>query len=209
MPRMTLIVDDAKPHWPRLRRESGCFAALALVLLGTNKLLATEAAGSAQSVESTAAAVAVCGRPHDLNLPQLKRIEDPELVRSATGTVGQGNLCAAIAYEVRQRLKVHRLSNAAVVHRDRWWTFTNPSGTAEQYRKDNVMCDTWSTRKKTTCQLEVGTHVAVGFGQSHTCKDYGDRPFAASPKWQVYLLPDKDGKFDTQAVDCEVGEGLE
>jgi hypothetical protein len=204
---MIPIVNDAKPHGPRLRR--GCHAAFALILMSTNLISAAEPAESAGSTEPAAAALAVCDRPHDLNLPQLKRIDDPDLVRSATGAVGQGNLCAAVAYEVRQRLTVHRLSNASVVNLDRWWTFTNPSGTAEQYRKDNVMCDAWSTRKKTTCQLEVGTHVAIGFGQSHNCRGYGERPFAASQKWQVYLLPNKEGKFDTQVVNCEVGEGLE
>ncbi|WP_189691035.1 hypothetical protein [Pseudorhodoferax aquiterrae] len=206
---MTQIDHKDKPQRQRPCRKALRPAGLGVVLLSVSLGLATKTAQSGESAEATGTALEVCNRPHDLKLPQLKRVEDAELVRSATGAIGQGNLCGAVAYEVRQRLTVYRLSNAPVVHRDRWWTLTDPSGTAEQYRKDNVMCDAWFTQKKTTCQLEVGTHVAVGFGQSHSCEGFGDRPFAASSKWQVYLVPDKDGKFDTQAVDCKVGDGLE
>lgn len=134
-----------------------------------------------------------CAAPPVVKASGLHRLpdDDPrsrELLRLAGPGENGGGLCKGIVYEVREPLTVHRLSHPTAENTPdyfNWWSFDEPSVSAKQYRKDNVMCAGWGVAWKTTCTLAVGTLVAVGAGNGFTCGP--DEILPASPVAQIYV----------------------
>jgi hypothetical protein len=146
------------------------------------------------SAESTPAdALEACAAPPVVKASELRRLpdDDPrsqELLRLSGPGENGGGLCKGIVYEVREPLTVHRLSHPTADKTPdyfNWWSFDEPSVSAKQYRKDNVMCSGWGVAWKTSCTLTVGTLVAVGAGNGLTCGPEEILP--ASPVAQIYV----------------------
>jgi len=81
---------------------------------------------------------------HKLKVSGLERIQNPTLLDSSQHAAGGGGLCGAVLYEVKKPITVYRVSAWS---QDKspdyynWWSFENPLGSSERYRKDNVMCN--------------------------------------------------------------------
>ena len=108
---------------------------------------------------------------------------------AAEGASGHGGICRGRMYEVRERLEVHRLSDAA---RDSplgpWWALRPPAGSREAYREAYAICRTWNALDiAVTCTLKPGTRVVVGPGQSADC---AEQTYPKSPVQQLYLQAD-------------------
>ena len=82
-----------------------------------------------------------------------------------------------------------------------WWSFDPPSGTREQYREQNAVCEEWSKLDRLiVCEIKVGALFVVGPGQSATCKVGPSYPKSATN--QVFIP--NDGRKNEIFVDnCE------
>lgn len=130
--------------------------------------------------------------PGAITAPEVFRpIEDAAMRAEALGARGAGKLCAAQTYEVTQTVRVFRIWNSAQSFsaHGRWWTLTPPGSSREAYRAANAVCPEWSALDRIIeCDLRVGTHVALGPGQSVTCE--GSVSFPASATLQLYVPND-------------------
>lgn len=109
--------------------------------------------------------------------PTFEKVEDPAVVSSVLnkyvlGTPGKGGLCQGEVWRAKVPVTVYRLQNMTTETKyGYWWAFAPPQGTADDYRRDYVICPEWNSFTQIiVCQLKAGSLVAVGPGQSATCK---------------------------------------
>lgn len=109
--------------------------------------------------------------------PTFEKVEDPAVVTSVLNSYvlsppGKGGLCAGEVWRAKSPVTVYRLQNTTTSGTlGYWWAFGPPQGTADGYRRDYVICPEWNSFTQiVVCQLKVGSLVAVGPGQSATCK---------------------------------------
>lgn len=120
---------------------------------------------------------------------------------------GDGGLCQSVVYEVTAPVTVYRLSACSKEGKPdyfNWWSLENPSGSASEYRRRNVMCSGWAVEMKTICRLRIGTRIAVGYGQRY---DQCDGGLAASATLQVFVAGNPL-EIEKQLDGCTTERGL-
>ena len=71
----------------------------------------------------------------------------------------------------------------------RWWSFEEPQGSKEEYRKANAICPEWNELNDVaTAQIKVGAYFFVGTTKSVDCKD---RQYADTSVLQIFI-PDPE-----------------
>ena len=151
----------------------------------------------------------VCQMTHFVPVEGLKPVENPSLLGRSQRVAGGGGLCGAVAYQVEKPVTVYRVSAWSpdkAPNYYNWWSFENPAGSADRYRKVNVMCNEWGVEMKTVCKLRVGALITVGFGQSYEHCD-GGKSVSASPKLQVYVAGTPTD-IKSQLEECSAEQGL-
>jgi hypothetical protein len=119
-----------------------------------------------------------------------KEVADEGLAKSAIDETGKGKLCMTRVYEVIAPIKVYRVWNSQKTYTElgKWWSFTKPAGPVDAYREQNAICPEWSDLDRVSvCELKVGSHFAVGPGQSATC---AATKYEKSPVNQVFIPND-------------------
>lgn len=178
---------------PMVKRSSGG------VLVGRSQIARTAAVlvaivglGCTAAPRPTPAAPAADRCVGTITAPEgFRVIDDAALHGQAVGAPGAGKLCEASTYEVTAPVRVYRVWNSAQTFSadGRWWTLTPPTGTREAYRTANAVCPEWSALDRVrACDLTVGTHVALGTGQSVRCE--GGATFAVSEALQLFVPND-------------------
>ena len=117
----------------------------------------------------------------------LVEIDDMNLLELALGASGQGKLCAGQVYQTEEPVTVYRVWNSEKSYTvyGSWWSFEEPEGPKQEYRKDNGICPSWSSLDQmSSCTIKVGTRVVVGPGQSAKCQEM---TYAKSDVNQVYI----------------------
>jgi len=93
----------------------------------------------------------------------------------ATGLPGEGRVVHAFVVRLEKDLRVYRLWSGPQVldatgHTSRlgsWWTFDQPTGTRDTYRRRFEVCEGWNRLTWVArCVLRKGSVVVIGFGQS-------------------------------------------
>ena len=115
---------------------------------------------------------------------------DPSLLNAALGEPGKGGLCEGQVYISTglNKVTLYRAWNSTNPGSTygNWWAFNKPAGKVAQYREDFEICYQWSPLDKlVTCELEAGTKVVVGTGQSAMCSQYLQYDVSASQ--QIYI----------------------
>lgn len=110
----------------------------------------------------------------------------------ARGEVGRGGVSECFAVQLVRRTTIYRLWNGPESEVDNrtgsWWTLTPPAGTVHSYRESYAVCSEWNDLMwVATCSLDEGTIIAVGPGQSATCRNPDERYPANSHDLQVYV----------------------
>lgn len=112
------------------------------------------------------------------------------LLANAIGEPTKGKLCQGQVFTVNASAPaaLYRAWNSTNP-RSRlgsWWAMSAPEGAVAQYREDYEICYQWSALDKLVqCQLQPGTQVVIGTGQSAECSQYLTYPTSAS--LQVYI----------------------
>ncbi len=133
--------------------------------------------------------------------PVFERITDPARVAKILNPKwvlqkpGEGGICSGQVWHYKGPTPVtlYRLQDT----RDDggfgyWWTLSPPAASAEDIRRDNVICPEWNSMSQVVmCQVKLGAVLAVGPGQSQTCgKEPGSQYcLPASPVIQVNIDP--------------------
>jgi len=115
---------------------------------------------------------------------------DQSLLNAALGEPGKGGLCEGQVYISTglNKVTLYRAWNSTNPGSTygNWWAFNKPAGKVAQYREDFEICYQWSPLDKlVTCELEAGTKVVVGTGQSAMCSQYLQYDVSASQ--QIYI----------------------
>ena len=136
--------------------------------------------------ETTGACVGAVDAP-----PQgIVETEDEQLLSEALGEEDAGKLCMGEVFSVSAPVKVYRVWNSEADYTlyGRWWSFDEPKGPREAYRKANDICEEWSPLDvMSSCTLKVGAKIVMGPGQSVKCENGG---YPKSPVNQVYVPND-------------------
>ncbi|KZN52994.1 hypothetical protein [Pseudoalteromonas luteoviolacea] len=114
----------------------------------------------------------------------------------------QGGLCKGQVFVTTQEITIWRAWNSEYTGSKlgKWWTFDKPRGSISQYRRDNVICPSYSPLDMlVSCKVKVGTQVVVGPGQSAKCSDYFSYP--ASKTNQIYLADAENTTLVCQSYD--------
>lgn len=111
-----------------------------------------------------------------------------EVLKYSLKPSGEGGLCQGEVWRSKARVSVYRLYDGVNAReKGRWWSFAPPEGSAEQYRSAYEICPEWNTfTQAVVCQLPASTLIAVGPGQSATCKQ-SPACLQASPANQVFI----------------------
>lgn len=149
-----------------------------------------------------------CGIRPMLNVDGLLLSKSDMLVERSERAPGDGGLCKAEIYEVVKPVVVYRLSGGSAGDDPSYfnrWSLENPSGSAADYRRRNVMCRL-PVSMKTVCLLKVGTKISVGFGQSLNCA--GEGVVGRSLTLQVFVDGTTEADFKAQLAPCHTDKGL-
>ena len=167
-----------------MRLVSRLTALLALVLI----------AGCTHLPPGEPTALPSAGGPHCVGVapppPGLVEVDDAPLLQAARGAPGLGGLCIGKVFLVERPVAVYRVWDGARRHTalGRWWSFSPPQGSRDDYRRANVICPAWSALDRlSACTLKPGARIVVGPGQSAEC---ADGPYPASAVNQVYVPND-------------------
>ena len=131
-------------------------------------------------------------------------IDDNALLAEAIGEPLQGKLCQGQVYQSTAEVTLYRAFNSTNPHSrlGQWWAYDRPSGLTAQYRKDFEICYQWSPLDKLVqCQLQAGSKVVIGNGQSAQCSQYLTYP--VSKKQQVFLADAANA-----VVNCEESDSV-
>ena len=125
------------------------------------------------------------------------------VLQKSLGATDAGSLCTGQVFEAAAPIKVYRVWNSEKEYTQMggWWSFDPPSGTREQYREQNAVCEEWSQLDRLiVCEIKVGALFVVGPGQSAACKVGPSYPKSATN--QVFIP--NDGRKNEIFVDnCE------
>jgi hypothetical protein len=134
----------------------------------------------------------------------LVAVQDSALLETALGASGEGKLCQGKVFLTTQAVTVYRVWNSDKSYSlyGRWWSFQPPEGSRQKYRKDNVICPSWSALDRMSeCTIKVGTRIVVGPGQSAACRQ---TTYAKSAVNQVFIQ--NDSRNDVILVEnCSAG----
>ncbi|MCF2859839.1 hypothetical protein L1286_20355 [Pseudoalteromonas sp. SMS1] len=115
----------------------------------------------------------------------------------------KGGLCKGQVFIAAKDITIWRAWNSEYSGSKlgKWWTFDKPLGSISQYRRENVICPSYSPLDMlVSCTLKAGTQVVVGPGQSAKCSDYFTYP--ASQVNQLYLA-----NADEAVMNCQTYDG--
>lgn len=138
--------------------------------------------------------------------PYFDEVDDPELLASTIGEPDKGMLCQGKVYQAKvdTQVPVYRAWNSTNPNSQfgNWWAFQQPSGLTAKYREDYEICYQWSPLDKlVSCQLNAGSNIVVGNGQSATCSQY--LTYGTSAAQQVYL-----DNASQQTQHCDVKDAV-
>lgn len=125
------------------------------------------------------------------------------VLQKSLGATDAGSLCTGQVFEAAAPIKVYRVWNSEKEYTQMggWWSFDAPSGTREQYREQNAVCEEWSKLDRLiVCEIKVGALFVVGPGQSATCKVGPSYPKSATN--QVFI-PNDGRKGEIFVERCE------
>ncbi len=130
----------------------------------------------------------------------LEPVEDESLLKASLGAPEKGGLCQGKVFRVKsgKTLTLYRAWNSTNPNSafGKWWAFSQPEGKVAQYREDYEICYQWSPLDKMSrCEMQSGTLIVVGTGQSVKCSEY--LSYAESSAQQVFV---DDAK--TVAANC-------
>ncbi len=111
-----------------------------------------------------------------------------QLLTNALGKPAHGKLCQGQVFTVNAPATLYRAWNSTNPNSrlGSWWAMDAPTGAVAQYRKNYKICYQWSALDQLVqCQLQPGTQVVIGTGQSAECSQYLSYPASAS--LQVYI----------------------
>ena len=109
-----------------------------------------------------------------------------ELLNDVLKKSTEGGLCAGKEFYTEKPVTVYRVwdSEKNNAYGD-WWTFELPTVSRLEYRKEEDICQAWSSLDRLVqCEIVVGTTIAIGVGQSAQC---GNTSYAKSSANQVYI----------------------
>lgn len=121
----------------------------------------------------------------------LRPIDDDALLQAAAGAPGMGKLCSGKVFVAEQPVTVYRVWDRAKAYTayGSWWSFSQPQGPRERYRREEDICPEWSPLDvMSSCTLKIGTRIVVGPGQSVNCANQLN--FPPSAENQVYIPND-------------------
>ncbi|OWY37792.1 hypothetical protein CEK28_15340 [Xenophilus sp. AP218F] len=132
----------------------------------------------------------------------MRETTDEALLSAAVAAPGKGGLCLGKVFQqTAGAVMVYRVWDASkpASRLGRWWSFSAPAGSVEEYRRANAICPAWSQLNAVErCVLVKGAKVAAGPGQSATCSDALAYPPSAVN--QVYVPNAQDA---TWVEDCQ------
>ncbi|KZN56817.1 hypothetical protein N474_09360 [Pseudoalteromonas luteoviolacea CPMOR-2] len=114
----------------------------------------------------------------------------------------KGGLCKGQVFVASKDITIWRAWNSEYSGSKlgKWWTFDKPLGSISQYRRENVICPSYSPLDMlVSCTLKAGSQVVIGPGQSAKCSDYFTYP--ASKMNQLYLADAKSAVINCQTYD--------
>lgn len=126
------------------------------------------------------------------------------LLNQALGEPEKGGLCKGQVYEVKKDFTIYRAWNSTNPgsEKGKWWAFNRPEGSVAQYREDYEICYQWSPLDMmTTCNIEAGTQLVIGPGQSAFCSQYLTYPTSTSQ--QIFIT-----NAGTATSNCHVFQGV-
>ncbi len=135
-----------------------------------------------------AAPTPTCAGDAPTSPPGMRAVDDVARRDRVVHPAGEGGLCVAAVFEVVEPVTLYRRWTRArpQSRTGRWWTLTESSMTAAQYRDAYAVCPEWNDLDATVrCVLPPGSRVVVGPGQSVRC-DAGVA-YPASPAAQVFV----------------------
>ncbi|KZN69181.1 hypothetical protein [Pseudoalteromonas luteoviolacea] len=132
----------------------------------------------------------------------LKLLPNAHIPEGVVQPVGQGGLCTAQVFVATEDVTIWRAWNSEYngSKLGKWWTFNKPLGSISKYRRENVICPSYSPLDMlVSCKLKAGTEVVIGPGQSAQCSEYFTYP--ASKTNQIYVADAKNSVTECQTYD--------
>lgn len=119
---------------------------------------------------------------------QLKIIHNNSLLKKSQFETGKGGVCAAQSFVTIAPLNVYRVydeEKSWSVYGG-WWAMNRPSGSKDDYRKNNAICKEWSNLDRLiSCQVKIGSEIVLGTTQSVTCED--GTTYSKTATVQIYI----------------------
>ena len=116
---------------------------------------------------------------------------NPGLLAKAQMPLHKGGVCTASAYAVAAPVAVFRVYDGTRPSSafGGWWSLTRPTGSRDDYRAQNAICNAWSALDRLiVCRLKPGAEIVLGTTQNVTCDDQTEYPQTTSI--QVYVAND-------------------
>ncbi|KZN44687.1 hypothetical protein [Pseudoalteromonas luteoviolacea] len=132
----------------------------------------------------------------------LTLLTNAQIPKGVVQPIGKGGLCTAQVFIAREDVTIWRAWNSEYngSKLGKWWTFNKPLGSISKYRRENVICPSYSPLDMlVSCKLKAGTEVVVGPGQSAQCSEYFTYP--ASKTNQIYVADAKNTVTECQTYD--------
>ncbi len=151
---------------------------------GSDKVtLSADAAGSPLACRGTT-------QPPKSLASILEPVKDNALLKASLGAPEEGKLCQGKVFRVKpgKSLTLFRAWNSTNPNSQfgQWWAFEQPSGKVASYREDYEICYQWSPLDKLSrCEIQAGTLLVVGTGQSAKCSEY--LTYSESSAQQIFI----------------------
>lgn len=129
----------------------------------------------------------------------------PDLLRVAEGATDKGGICAGKVITALAKVRVYRVfdQQQGSSTYGRWWSFTRPAATRQDYRSAYAICKEWSALDRlVSCAVKPAAAVVIGLTQSVACSE---ETFPKSDNLQVFIPNNRT--TDTLYVEDCVDEG--
>ncbi|MBQ4810829.1 hypothetical protein A7985_10295 [Pseudoalteromonas luteoviolacea] len=133
---------------------------------------------------------------------ELQLLPNAQIPQGVVQPVGKGGLCKAQVFIAKEDITIWRAWNSEYSGSKlgKWWTFNKPLGSISKYRRENVICPSYSPLDMlVSCKLKAGTQVVIGPGQSAQCSEYFTYP--ASKTNQIYVADATNVVSECQTYD--------
>ncbi|MCG7547560.1 hypothetical protein [Pseudoalteromonas sp. Of7M-16] len=172
-----------------------------LAVLSSSMLLLAACNSTSVTTQEIAQSTASCVGNID-NPPGLTAVPEASMPKGVVLPAEQGGLCKGQVFVTTKEITIWRAWNSEYSGSKlgKWWTFDKPKGSISKYRRDNIICPSYSPLDMlVSCKIKVGTQVVIGPGQSAKCSDYFSYP--ASKTNQIYLADAQSTTVECQSYD--------